>query len=386
VKIGIYNEPSGGPIGGCEVCVAILAEAFSDQHDVTIIHHRKSLIAGTLAEFANADLTNVRLQYVPPTPYSFGMSHNIAQRYREARRWHAELSEPYDLFINFTHHAPPFCRAERGVLVVLFPFDEPPFRQLKGDTWSLVEFCKRSYHEWEWKKRMSSYQRKISISEFTRNWVTERWAIDSEVIYPPVDTDFRSIEKREMIVSVGRFTTEGHSKNQLAMMGAFQELEGNELKGWTYSCVGALGDSSSERQYFEQVLSLGRACGADVIANAPRDSVRTLYEKAKVFWHAAGFGMGKQQPELQEHFGIATAEAMAAGCIPVVFQGGGPMELVEHGVNGFLWNTLDELKTYTAMIGSDEALRDRLSAAARARAQQFNRSKYVDGFRRFLRL
>ena len=386
MKIGIYNEPSGGPIGGCEVCVAILAEALSDKHAVTIIHHRKSLIAGTLAEFASTDLTNVRLQYVPPTPYSFGSSHNIAQRYREARGWHAELSEPYDLFINFTHHAPPFCRADRGVLVILFPFDEPPFRQSKGNMWSLIDFCKRRYHEWEWKKRMEGYQHKISISQFTRNWVTERWEIDSEVIYPPVETDFRSIEKQEMIVSVGRFATEGHSKNQLAMMGAFQELDGNELKGWTYSCVGALGESSNDRQYFEQVLSLGRECGADVIANAPRDSVRTLYEKAKVFWHAAGFGMGKQQPELQEHFGIATAEAMAAGCIPVVFQGGGPMELVEHGVNGFLWNTLDELKAYTALIGRDDALRDRLSAEARVRAQLFSRARYVDGFRSFLRL
>lgn len=386
MKIGIYNEPSGGAIGGCEASVAILAEALSEKHAVNIIHHRESLTAGRLAEFSRTDLTNARLQYVPITPYSFGSSHNIASRYREARQWHAELSEPHDLFINFTHHVPPFCHAHKGVLVVLFPLDEPASRQLKGNGLSLTEFGKRRYHEWEWKKRMNTYQQRISISQFTRNWVTDRWVIDSDVIYPPVDTDFRSAEKNPMILSVGRFATQGHSKNQLDMMSAFRELVRDQLEGWTYSCVGGLGDSSSDREYFEQVLSLGGQCGAHTIANAPHSSVRNLYEKAKIFWHAAGYGADKHQPEMQEHFGIATAEAMAAGCVPIVFQGGGSMEVVEHGVNGFLWKTLDELKAYTALVATDEALRVRLSVAASTHAQSFSRSKYVERFRSLLRL
>ena len=89
---------------------------------------------------------------------------------------------------------------------------------------------------------------------------------------------------------------------------------------------------------------------------------------------------------MQEHFGIATVEAMAAGCIPVVFQGGGSMELIEHGVSGFFWTTLDEMKAYTMLVATDEALRDRLSASAKTRAQLFSRSKYVDRFRSLLQL
>ena len=96
MKIGIYNEPWGGAIGGCEVSVAILAEALSENHAVNIVHHRQSLTAPTLAEFSRTDLTNVQLTYLVPAPYSFGSSHNIARRYSEARRWRAELSEPYD--------------------------------------------------------------------------------------------------------------------------------------------------------------------------------------------------------------------------------------------------------------------------------------------------
>ena len=170
------------------------------------------------------------------------------------------------LFINFTHHLPPFCHADKGVLVILFPFDKPPYQHSEGKQLSPAGFIKHRYHQWEWKKRIDSYQETISISQFTRNWATERWAIDSQVINPPVDTDFRSIEKSQMILSVGRFATEGHSKNQLDMMRAFHELAGDQLAGWSYSCVGGLADSPTDRSYFEQVLSLGRECGAETIA------------------------------------------------------------------------------------------------------------------------
>ena len=40
MRVGIYNEPSGGGIGGSEISVAVLAEALSGQHKVEIIHHK----------------------------------------------------------------------------------------------------------------------------------------------------------------------------------------------------------------------------------------------------------------------------------------------------------------------------------------------------------
>src|SRR5262249_31745169 len=79
-----------------------------------------------------------------------------------------------------------------------------------------------------------------------------------------------------------------------------------------------------------------------------------------------------------EHFGIVTVEAMAAGCVPVVVNKGGQREIVQHGVNGFLWNTLEELKGYTQLLARDEPLWARLSDAARLRARDFSR----EGFRR----
>jgi glycosyltransferase involved in cell wall biosynthesis len=76
---------------------------------------------------------------------------------------------------------------------------------------------------------------------------------------------------------------------------------------------------------------------------------------------------------------------MAAGCVPVVINRGGQRELVEHGASGFLWDTLAELKQYTATLIDDERLRARMAESARAAAQRFSREAFAEKFRRLLR-
>jgi glycosyltransferase involved in cell wall biosynthesis len=81
-----------------------------------------------------------------------------------------------------------------------------------------------------------------------------------------------------------------------------------------------------------------------------------------------------------EHFGMSTVEAMAGGCVPVVINKGGQSEIVEHGISGFVWNTLDELKNYTARLMSDDNLLRQMSAGARMRAQMFSREVFLTNF------
>jgi glycosyltransferase involved in cell wall biosynthesis len=112
--------------------------------------------------------------------------------------------------------------------------------------------------------------------------------------------------------------------------------------------------------------------------------VSDLYGRARLFWHAAGFGSADSSPESSEHFGISTVEAMSAGAVPIVINKGGQPEIVEHGVSGFLWNTLDELREYTRLLAADEPLRLRMSNAARERAELFSRSRFVGEFTRLV--
>ena len=107
--------------------------------------------------------------------------------------------------------------------------------------------------------------------------------------------------------------------------------------------------------------------------------MRSFFERARIFWHATGLNDDTDaHPELAEHFGIATVEAMAAGCVPVVIDKGGQREIVEHGRTGFLWTTVDEMKACTLRLIADDGLWSRMSVAARQQATRFTRGRFVD--------
>lgn len=386
MKVGIYNEPAEGGIGGSEISVAVLAEAMAAGHHVEIVHHKKSMDSARLAAISGTNLRAVRMREAAVAPYSFGNAHDPRRRYKEARDWQAALSEPYDLFINFTHGFPPFCHSTAGALVVLFPFhDRPHFDQFEmrssGNNSPAWKRIKNIYHQWEWSKRLDTYQIKTTISQFSREWTLRRWGIDCEIVYPPADTLFRPRSKNNAILSVGRFTATGHSKKQLEMAGAFRELENLD---WQYFSIGGLSGAPSDLDYFQSVSRIAGGSRAQLLANVERGRLEQLYGESKIFWHAAGYNENDERPELSEHFGIATVEAMSAGCVPIVINKGGQPEIVEHGVSGFLWNTLDELKKYTRLVMRDEQLRARMAEAARSRAMLFSRERFIGSFLKLL--
>ena len=380
MRIGIYNEPGQGGIGGSEISVALLAEVLAVDNQVDIVHHKDYLSRETLSEISGTKLNDVGMRYVVPEPYSFGSSHNPWRRYREARNWHRQLSEPYELFFNFTHGYPPFCHSARGALIVLFPFHEPAHVEGTQQKMRLRDDLALAYHNFEWGQRLASYQHKSAISQYSKAWASRRWGIDCEVIYPPVETDHPVRPKQDFILSVGRFTSTGHSKKQMEMLAAFGRLKTSSIYDWQYFLIGGVSSAPQDQAYFEDVHLRAKRMGAFVLANLERRRLRRLYEQAKIFWHAAGYGEQEDHPELSEHFGIATVEAMSTGCVPIVINKGGQSEIVEHGISGFLWRTLDELKEYTELLMSDERTRVAMASAARARAKYFGRERFVSSF------
>ena len=109
-----------------------------------------------------------------------------------------------------------------------------------------------------------------------------------------------------------------------------------------------------------------------------REDINALLARASIFWHATGFGVDQNEnPSRMEHFGISTVEAMAQGCVPVVIKRGGQPEIVRHGVDGFLWETLEELEHYTWLLARDDELRRSMSHSARQRAQVFRKERFV---------
>jgi glycosyltransferase involved in cell wall biosynthesis len=314
----------------------------------------------------------------------------------DRRSWSKELSGSYDLFIALVHEAPVRSYARQSFLIVLFPFFAPfdvwAGKKLEGGgrsaLWSLLRHLAfRS----QWRKSIVSYRWRTSISEYTRRWTQIRWKVDTEVLYPPCDATFSPATKDNLILSVGRFTTPrsgGVSKRQLELMELFTTMCREGLTTYQYCSMGNVGGHESDVLYLDKVrAAAARLNGRAVVAaDVSRETARDLHGRSKIFWHAAGFGDDENlRPELMEHFGIATVDAMASGCVPVVIKKGAQPELVEHGISGFLWETLEELKSYTRLLIEDQPRRRKMAEAAQARAQRFSRETFVRTFRDFIR-
>jgi phosphatidylinositol alpha 1,6-mannosyltransferase len=96
------------------------------------------------------------------------------------------------------------------------------------------------------------------------------------------------------------------------------------------------------------VTWLGRLAGADLAA---------AYASFDVFLHAG----------TEETFGQTLQEAHAAGLPVVAPRAGGPIDLVDHGVNGFLFTPDDDrdLRRHVAALVADASLRHRMGEAGR---------------------
>jgi glycosyltransferase involved in cell wall biosynthesis len=233
-------------------------------------------------------------------------------------------------------------------------------------------------------KFLDTYQKIISISEYSSFWIKKFWNKDSTILFPPVDTEsFRSGEnnnKEKAILSVGRFFPEHHNKKQYELAATFIKMIDkypHELKGYTLYLAGGVSGISEHLEYIERIKKLSTGYPIEILSNVSFKELTGLFKKSSIFWHASGLGEDENaHPEKFEHFGITTAEAMSAGCIPVVINKGGQKEIIEDGVDGFFFNDLQELSDQTLKIIRDEVDSGRIRKNAVRNCQKFSNSNF----------
>ena len=67
---------------------------------------------------------------------------------------------------------------------------------------------------------------------------------------------------------------------------------------------------------------------------------------------------------------------MSAGVVPVVFETGGPSEIVQSGINGLHWKELKDLVDKTNQLISDPSWADSLREEAVKRSNNFQKERY----------
>jgi glycosyltransferase involved in cell wall biosynthesis len=227
-------------------------------------------------------------------------------------------------------------------------------------------------------KYLDTYDMIWANSEFTRKWIKKYWHLKSEVLYPPVNVDdFKMNSKRQQILNVGRFFAGQHNKKHSVLVEAFKEMVDAGLKGWEFHLVGGTTPGEIHEAYLSDIYQSSKGYPIVIHPDATFEELVRLYTESTIYWHASGFGENeKQHPEKFEHFGITTVEAMASGCVPIVISKGGQPEIVKNNENGFLWNTLKELKKRTLQVIEDPTLQNRLSTAALVSSKTYDKNHF----------
>lgn len=207
-------------------------------------------------------------------------------------------------------------------------------------------------------KALSRYNKIIANSNFTSDWIAKRWGLPSTILYSPIDMEvfpFSYKEKEKIILSVGRFFNGNNNKKQKEIALAFIKMtrDGIIPGCWRLILAGARHKDNLEHiNYFEELEEICRGHGKiEIKPDLEFLDLRDCYKRASIYWHASGWGEDESvHPENFEHFGITTCEAMASGCIPVVYDAAGQREIVYSEEVGYRYSDYQTLASYMEVL------------------------------------
>jgi glycosyltransferase involved in cell wall biosynthesis len=234
-------------------------------------------------------------------------------------------------------------------------------------------------------KIIESYDRVVVNSFFTQHWTQQYWKTPSTVLYPPVHIQrFSSdVKKKKQILHIGRFFVGGHNKKQLELITLFKKLVDRGVTDWEFHLVGGVAEGSQHSGYVDELKKASKGYPIVFHLNASSEELVEVANTSKLYWHGTGFGEKTMEPMNMEHFGLTTVEAMAAGCVPLVYNTGGQPEIVT-AESGYLWNTGSELLEKTEYLINNPKILAEFSSAAHRRSLVFSFNAFLHSFTNIL--
>lgn len=325
------------------------------------------------------DVFGLNLQHTGIKKLNIGHAKNKIQ-FLKYKRMIENITKGYDICINFMFFSKHCAKGRVNIYQVMFPpkrfIEESPNASLPAK--AVYRYFDRQFYK--------SYDKFVCNSNFTKGWLERYWQAGDKncVIYPPVFSEddklcerYNESEKQNIIISVGRFFVKDHSKRQLDMVKFFVNNE-EIFRNYEYHLVGNVSTLPEDIAYLNKIKTIA-ATVDNVYIHEKMDyeGLMGLYRKAKIFWHATGYGVDEEkEPWKMEHFGITTVEAMSYGAVPVVIDKGGQTEIVEEGVNGYRWLDEQGCVGKTQHLIGDDKLRRRMAEESVERAKLYS----VDAF------
>ncbi len=348
-------------IGGAQKYGITLIKALEDKFDITIISNRQ-VSHENFSEWYGIDTTGMTIKIIP-LPYfekrdtSHIAPHRILKGTPNPFHRISFESGNYDIFIN------------NGMLEMVYP--------LSLISVMICHFPERRPESYFYSDR---YTYTVYNSKYTGEWIKKRWKfVPHKHIYPPVDMEIfkPGDKKKKLIVSVARFE-EGGTKKQKEMALAFIDMKKKYpdlLNGWELILAGG---STKNNIYLADIEDIIKQSGINSIKlriNITDEELKDIYKKSSIFWHLCG--LGQDDPAKVEHFGMTIGEAMQNRIIPVVFDGGGQKEIVEHGSSGFRVASISGLIDYTLTIIKNGNFPNKMSESSYKRSKLFKKERFI---------
>ncbi|NVM05186.1 MAG: glycosyltransferase family 4 protein, partial [Candidatus Helarchaeota archaeon] len=285
----------------------------------------------------------------------------------------SEYSRYFDFFINSNMTRGIYPHAKRNVMLCHFP---------TNFTWNTFTYYNSLYIKaytflLYLLNPPTGFFNRYEIfcnSKFTEKWTKNLWNVKPKgVLYPPVDFFQKKENKENFIIYVGRFDPYG-IKRQHDAIRAFKKLYDTGLKDWKLHLIGGTVEEANQDAYLNYLKSLAKGYPIIFHENAKFTELGEFYSKAKIYWNLRGlyFKEDEAQAWLYEHFGITNIEAMQNYCVPIVFNGGGQVEVIENGKDGFLINSLKQLIKITRELVENNSRREDIAEKAYEKSKKFS--------------
>ena len=350
--------------------ISFISECYSNEDQITSEDY-----INTVNNKYGTNIDNKRANFVPVKADKSNKIRRIILRKKLEKE-----SKKYDLFF-YCSRGNYIFKAKQNIHIIHFP--TKPIVIQKNAANSLIKF----YEHLKDKKYIETYNLFLPNSKFTEKHFKKIWSgIDDNAInkktivcYPAVtEIENLNINKQKIILVLSRIEKSKHLETLIDAYKSSNFLSNN------YKMIIAGGLTKSLENYFSELKQRIENTNIELIVNAPFAKITELYNKSSLFWHCKGYQIDENtEPELMEHFGMSTVEAMSAGCIPIVINEAGQREIVTEEC-GYKWNTIQELVAYTEEIAKNPEKIKKMSEAAKERSKLFTLESFSKNIQNIL--
>ncbi len=210
----------------------------------------------------------------------------------------------------------------------------------------------------------------LANSSFVASKIKEVHGTESMVLYPPVPGEFPQIpweQRRPAAVAVGRMNGSKRWEMAVEIVDRVRH-QGMDLRLTLIS-------HRDDPNYGKRIAALA--------ASRPWFRILSDLSREQLASEVAQHRYGLHTME-NEHFGIAVAEILRAGCIPLVHNSGGPVEIVANRSELTFRDAAEGAEKLAAVILNPERERE-LKSFVDSRRDCFSTERFCDGLREVVR-